>query len=82
MALVRIPPPSEFPPEMQAYLAGSRDWFKIDFVPQMSRVIALAPEFQQSHGRASRRTMADGVLSRKQKEMLAGVVSAMNACPY
>lgn len=82
MTLVRIPPPSEFPPAMQAYFAGSKEWYHIDIVPQMARVIAMAPEFQQSHGRASRRAMADGALSRRQKEMLAGVVSAMNACRY
>ena len=64
METVRILDEKEFPPKMQRVFQGTREWFKIDYVPKMSRVIAWSPEFQWGFGRATRRTMSDGELKR------------------
>ncbi len=48
----------------------------------MSRVLLSRPEFGRSYGRASRRAMSDGALTRAQKEMIAAIVSAINVCEY
>jgi hypothetical protein len=40
------------------------------------------PEFGRPYGRASRRAMSDGALTRAQKEMIAATVSAINVCEY
>ena len=52
------------------------------YLPKMSKVISYVPEFASTHGRCSRRAMVDGDLTRAQKEMIAVVVSAVNACEY
>jgi hypothetical protein len=82
METVRIPGHEELAPEDQRFCEASKEWFRIDFVPKMSRVLLTVPEFGRAYGRASRRAMADGALSRGQKEMIASVVSAVNACAY
>jgi hypothetical protein len=82
MEIVRIPDPHELAPEDQPFLEATRSWFKIDFVPKMSRVLLTVPEFGRPYGRASRRAMTDGALSRAQKEMIAATVSAINVCEY
>ena len=48
----------------------------------MSRVMAWDPEFGGPHGRAMKRAMAPGEFSRAEKEMVAAVVSGVNACEY
>jgi len=48
----------------------------------MSRVLLTLPEFGRPYGRASRRAMTDGALSRGQKELIASIVSAINVCEY
>jgi hypothetical protein len=82
MEIVRIPDPHELAPEDQPFLNATKGWFKIDFVPKMSRVLLTVPEFGRPYGRASRRAMTDGALSRAQKEMIAATVSAINVCEY
>ena len=82
MEIVRIPDVQEFSAEEQKFMEGMKDWFKIDFVPKMSRVIRVHKEFGTGYARATRRAMADGALSRKQKEMIAATVSAVNVCEY
>jgi len=82
MEIVRIPEAHEFPPEDRRFLEGTKAWFKIDFVPKMSRVLLAVPEFGRSYARASRRAMGDGVLTRAQKELIAATVSAINVCEY
>ncbi len=82
MALVRLLDEHEFPEEFQKYFEGTKTWFGIDYVPKMSKVLAYDPVIAQTHGRCSRRSMTDGVLKRKQKEMIAVAVSAINACSY
>ena len=82
MEIVRIREPHEFPPEDQAFMEATKGWFKIDFVPKMSRVLLTIPEFGRAYGRSSRRAMADGALTRAQKELIATMVSAINACEY
>ncbi len=82
MEIVRVPEVPEFSPEDQKFLEASKAWFKIDFVPKMGRVLRVVPEFGRPYGRASRRAMSDGALSRAQKELIAAMVSAINVCEY
>ena len=82
MEVVRIPEVHEFSPEEQTVMEGMKAWYKIDFVPKMSRVMRVHKAFGKGYGRATRRAMADGALSRKQKEMLAATVSAVSVCEY
>jgi len=82
MEIVRIPDPSEFAPEDQKFCEATRGWFKIDFVPKMSRVLLQTPAFGRAYAAASRRAMADGALTRGQKELIATIVSAINVCEY
>jgi hypothetical protein len=48
----------------------------------MSRVMAWDPEFGGFHGRAMKRAMTSGEWTRAEKEMVAAVVSGVNACAY
>lgn len=48
----------------------------------MSRVMAWDPEFGGPHGRAMKRAMGPGEFTRGEKEMVAAVVSGVNACEY
>ena len=82
MEIVRVPATEELAPEDRRFCEATKDWFRIDFVPKMSRVLLTVPEFGRPYGRASRRAMADGALSRAQKELIASVVSAINVCAY
>ena len=82
MEIVHIPEPHELAAEDQKFCEATKAWFKIDFVPKMSRVLLTIPEFGRPYGRASRRAMADGALTRAQKELIATVVSAINVCGY
>ena len=69
MEIVRVPEVQEFSAEEQKVMEGMKDWYKIDFVPKMSRGMRVHKDFGKGYGRATRRPMADGALSRKQKEM-------------
>ncbi len=82
MEIVRVPDVAEFAPEDRKFCEATRAWFKIDFVPAMSRVLLQMPEFGRAYAAASRRAMADRVLSRAQKELVATMVSAINGCEY
>lgn len=82
MEIVHITEPQELTPEDQRFCEAMKAWFKIDFVPKMSRVLLTVPEFGRPYGRASRRAMADGALMRAQKELIATMVSAINVCEY
>ena len=82
MEIVRIPDADELAREDQPFLKATKNWFKIDFVPKMSRVLLSHPAFGRPYGRASRRAMTDGALGRGQKEMIAATVSAINVCEY
>jgi len=82
MEIVRIPEAHELAAEDQPFLDATKNWFKIAFVPKMSRVLLSHPAFGRPYGRASRRAMTDGALSRGQKEMIAATVSAINVCEY
>lgn len=82
MEIVGIPEPEEFDPADQRFLEATKAWFKIAFVPKMSRVLLRVPEFGRPYGRASRRAMGDGALTRAQKELIAATVSAINVCGY
>lgn len=82
MEIVPIREAHELAPEDQRFCEATRQWFGIDFVPKMSRVLLTLPEFGRPYGRASRRAMTDGALTRAQKELIATTVSAINACEY
>jgi hypothetical protein len=82
MESVRLPDADEFGPEDQRIFDNTRQWFRIDFVPKMSRVLRMLPDAGNAITKASRRAMPDRVLSRGQKELIAATVSAMNVCEY
>ena len=82
MEIVRIPEANELTPEDQKFCEATKAWFKIDFVPKMSRVLLTIPEFGRPYGRSSRRAMTDGALTRAHKELIATMVSAINVCQY
>jgi hypothetical protein len=82
MDIVRVPDAAEFAPEDRKFCEATKAWFKIDFVPKMSRVLLTVPEFGRPYGRSSRRAMTDGALTRGQKELIATMVSAINVCEY
>jgi hypothetical protein len=82
MEIVRVTEADELSAEDQRFCEATKAWFKIDFVPKMSRVLLTVPEFGRPYGRASRRAMMDGALTRAQKELIATMVSAINVCEY
>ena len=82
MEIVRVTEAHELTLEDQRFCEATKAWFKIEFVPKMSRVLLTLPEFGRPYGRASRRAMMDGALSRGQKELIASIVSAINVCEY
>jgi hypothetical protein len=82
MEIVRLREVGELEPEDQKFCEATKSWFRIDFVPKMSRVLLTLPEFGRPYGRASRRAMTEGALTRAQKELIATTVSAINVCEY
>lgn len=82
MEIVRIKEPHEYPPKIQRVFERVKDWFGVDFVPKMDRAQNHYLEFGDGFRRAAKVTMPDGELSRGQKEMIAGAVSAINVCEY
>jgi hypothetical protein len=81
---VRIRDVSEYPKEVQQIFARANAWFNHAFAepPAMSRVMAWDPEFGTPHGIAMRRAAEPGEFSRAEKEIIAAVVSGVNACDY
>jgi hypothetical protein len=82
MEIVSVTEAHDLAPENQRFCDATKAWFKIDFVPKVSRVLLTVREFGRPYGRASRRAMSDGALSRAQKELIATMVSAINVCAY
>ena len=84
VATVRLRDASEYPAAAQKLFELSKAWFNYDFTqpPAMSRVMAWDPEFGAPHGRAMKRAMGPGEFTRAEKEMVAAVVSGVNACVY
>jgi hypothetical protein len=84
MPTVRLRDASEYPEPARKLFELSKAWFKHDFKepPAMSRVMAWDPEFGGPHGRAMKRAMGAGEFTRGEKEMVAAVVSGVNACQY
>lgn len=84
MPTVRLRSAAEYPAAAQKLFDLSRAWFNHDFAepPAMSRVMAWDPEFGGPHGRAMKRAMGPGEFTRGEKEMIAAVVSGVNACEY
>lgn len=81
---VRLRDASEYPEAAQKLFELSKAWFKYEFTrpPAMSRVMAWDPDFGGPHGRAMKRAMASGEFTRAEKELVAAVVSGVNACGY
>ena len=84
MPTVRLRKASEYPEMAQRLFELSKSWFNHDFAEPaaMSRVMAWDPQFGGPHGRAMKRAMAPGEFTRAEKEMVAAVVSGVNACEY
>jgi hypothetical protein len=84
MPTVRLREAAEYPPAAQKLFELAKAWFRYDFPrpPAMSRVMAWDPAFGGPHGRAMKRAMGPGEFSRGEKEMVAAVVSGVNACSY
>jgi hypothetical protein len=84
MPTVRLRSAAEYPAAAQKLFELSGAWFNHDFAepPAMSRVMAWDPEFGGPHGRAMKRAMGPGEFTRGEKEMVAAVVSGINACEY
>jgi hypothetical protein len=82
MEIVHVTDVKQLAPEDQNFCEATKAWFNVDFVPKMTRVLLTLPEFGRPYGRASRRAMMDGALSRGQKELIASIVSAINVCEY
>lgn len=84
MPTVRLREPSEYPEGSRKMFELSKAWFNHDFAQPsaMSRVMAWDPELGGPHGRAMRRAMEPGEFTRAEKEMVAAVVSGVNACTY
>ncbi|HSE95935.1 MAG TPA: hypothetical protein VLD61_08585 [Methylomirabilota bacterium] len=84
MATVRLRDASEYPEPARQMFELARAWFGFEFPqpPAMSRVMAWDPDFGGPHGRAMKRAMAPGAFTRAEKEMVAAVVSGVNACHY
>jgi len=84
MPTVRLREAVEYPLAAQKLFELSKTWFNYEFEqpPAMSRVMAWDPGFGGPHGRAMKRAMRPGELTRAEKEMVAAVVSGVNACSY
>jgi len=84
MPTVRLRDAAEYGAAAQKLFELCKTWFGYDFPepPAMSRVMAWDPHFGGPHGRAMKRAMAPGEFSRGEKEMVAAVVSGVNACSY
>ena len=84
MPTVRLRDAAEYPEPAQRLFALAKEWFGYEFKEPaaMSRVMAWDPEFGGPHGRAMKRAMGGGEFTRAEKEMVAAVVSGVNACVY
>ena len=84
MPTVRLREVSEYPQQAQRMFELSGAWFNHEFAapPAMSRVLAWDPDFGGPHGRAMKRAMGPGEFTRGEKEMVAAMVSGVNACEY
>jgi hypothetical protein len=84
MPTVRIRDVSEYSKQTQQLFERAKEWFNHDFgqPPAMSRVMAWDTRFGGPHGMAMRRAAQPGEFTRAEKEMVAAVVSGVNACDY
>ena len=84
MPTVRLREASEYPGPVQKLFEVANAWFNHDFAqpPAMCRVMAWDTELGAFHGRAMKRAMTPGEFTRAEKEMVAAVVSGVNACAY
>ena len=59
-----------------------KEALKIDFVPNMFKVMAHNPELLEVNWKKNQAVMRDGKLNRTTKEIIAVAVSAVNGCEY
>jgi len=78
---LRVPAEEELPEELRALLAAARE--KFGFAPNVLRALALRPDHLLAWWRHYDPLMrGEGRLSRKEREMIALVVSRLNDCEY
>ena len=84
MPTVRLREVAEYPEPTRKRFEVAKEWFNYDFdkPPAMSLVMAWDPKFGAPHGRAMKRAAEPGEFTRAEKEMVAAVVSGVNACEY
>jgi hypothetical protein len=84
MPTVRLRDASEYPDPARKLFELSKSWFNHDFKhpPAMSRVMAWDPEFGGPARTRHEAGHGAGEWSRGEKEMVAAVVSGVNACAY
>ena len=84
MPTVRLRDAAEYPKEAQRNFELSKVWFNYEFKEPsaMGKFLAWDPGFGRPHGRAMKRAQAPGEFTRAEKEMVAAVVSGVNACSY
>jgi hypothetical protein len=84
MTTVRLRDAAEYPEAAQRIFELTKQWFNFSFKqpPAMSRVMAWDGQFGGPHGRAMKRAMGPGEFTRAEKEMVAALVSGVNACGY
>ncbi len=84
MPTVRLRDAKEYAQKIQKSFEITKAWFNYEFdqPPAMSRVMGWDPGFGGPHGRAMKHAATPGEFTRAEKEMVAAVVSGVNACEY
>ncbi len=82
MTTVALIEESEACPEVAVIYREIRETLRIDFVPNMYKVMAHKPEFLQTQWRKTRAVMESGKLDKLTKEIIAVAVSAVMGCDY
>ncbi len=82
MALIRLRPESEIEGKAKAVVEAVRKRWDEPELSHIIRAHAAVPDLLVAHAAAWRTTMDPGVWDRAAKEMIATVVSGVNACEY
>lgn len=83
MASIKMVPESEATGDVEAIYAEIRQQFRIDFVPNLYKVMAPNPGYLAANWTKVKAVMfAPGKLDRLTKEIIAVSVSAVQGCKY
>lgn len=84
MPTVRLRDLEEYPEPSRKRLRLEQAWFNVTLPAPtaMGRVLQWDPAFGNAHSRALKRVQESGEFSRAEKELVAAVVSGLNACEY